>query len=96
MLTRQAYRQLVMSGGVDKNVARNREADAAQAQYYRRELSGVRARAESDLARSYIELQQLTDSGLLGRAADVRRSIRALEYEIATLERLGQGLQRWL
>ena len=56
----------------------------------------MRARAESDLARSYIELQQLTDSGLPGRAADVRRSIRALEYEIATLERLGQGLQRWL
>ena len=68
----------------------------AQAQYFCHELSGLRARAESDLARSYIELQQLTDSGLLGRVADVRRSIRALEYEIATLGRLGQGLQRWL
>lgn len=84
------------SCGVDENVAKDCKADAAQAQYYRQELSALRARAESDLARSCIELQQLTDSGLLGRAADVRRSIRALKYEIGTLERLGQGLQRWL
>lgn len=84
------------SGGLDEKVAKDRAANAAQAQYYRREFSGLRARAESDLARSYIELQQLTDSGLLGRVSDVRRSIHALEYEIATLERLGQGLQRWL
>ncbi len=78
------------------NIANNREADVAQAEYYRHELSGLRAQAQSDLARRYIELRQLQDSGLASRAADVRRFIRALEYEIATLERLGQGLNRWL
>lgn len=80
----------------NENVGQHREADVAQAEYYRRELSGIRAQAESDLARKYIELQQLQDSGLLSRAADVRRLIRALEYEITTLERLGHGLNRWL
>jgi hypothetical protein len=62
----------------------------------RRELSGIRAQAEADLARRYIELQQLQDSGRLTSAASVRRFIRALEYEIVTLERLGEGLKRWL
>ena len=90
------YRQLVSSGGVDENVTKDREADAAQARYYRQELSALRARVESDLARRYIEMLQLTDSGLLSRAADVRQSIRTLEYEVATVERLGQGLKRWL
>jgi hypothetical protein len=51
---------------------------------------------ESDVARRYIELQQLQDAGRLGRAADVRRIICAWQYEIATLERLGQGLNRRL
>ena len=85
-----------MVGVVDEDVADDRRADAAQAEYYRRELSGIRAQAESDLARRYIELQQLQASGLLDRAADVRRVIRALEHEIETLERLGEGLRRWL
>jgi hypothetical protein len=81
---------------VDGDVAKDRDANAAQAEYYRQELSGIRARAESDIARRYIELQQLQDSGLLARANDVRRFIRVLETEIATLERLGEGLNRWL
>jgi len=86
----------VMDGVVTGDVADNRDPDAAQAEYYRQELSGLRAQAQSDLARRYIELQQLRDSGLAERAAHVRRFIRALESEIATLERLGEGLQRWL
>ena len=86
----------VMVGVVNGDVADNRDPDAAQAEYCRQELSGLRAQAQSDLARRYIELQQLRDSGLAERAADVRRFIRALESEIATLERLGEGLQRWL
>ena len=81
---------------INGSVAENRRADAAQADYYRRELSGLRAQAQSDLARKYIELQQLQGSGLLDRAADARRVIRALEREITTLERLGEGLDRWL
>jgi hypothetical protein len=81
---------------VNGDVAQDREANAAQAEYYRRELSGIRARAETDVAQKYIELQQVQDSGLLARAAHVRRIIRALEREIATLERLGEGLKRWL
>lgn len=81
---------------VNGDVAQKREANAAQADYYRRELSGLRAQAQSDIARKYIELQQMQDSGRLARAHDVRRIIRALELEIATLERLGQGLNRWL
>lgn len=81
---------------VNGNLAKDREADFAQAEYYRQELSRLRAQAQSDIARKYIELQQLQSSGLLDRAADVRRVIRALEYEIATLERLGDGLTRWL
>lgn len=44
------------------NAEPRRDANQAQAEYYRRELSGVRARAESDLARWYIELQQVQDS----------------------------------
>jgi hypothetical protein len=78
------------------NVAETRQADAAQAEYYRRELSGIRAQAQSDVARRYIELQQLQASGLMARAADVRRIIRALESELVTLDRLGEGLDRWL
>lgn len=81
---------------VDGDVADDREADAAQAEYYRQELSGIRAQAESQLARKYIELQQCQASGLTQRAADVRRVIRALEREIVTLEKLGEGLKRWL
>gem|GEM_PF-3633231 len=81
---------------VNGDVAKDRDANAAQAEYYRRELSGIRARAEADIARKYIELQQVQDSGLLTRAGHVRRIIRALEREIATLERLGEGLKRWL
>lgn len=72
------------------------EGNAAQAEYYRRELSAIRAQAEADLARLYIELQQSMDSGLNARAADLRRHIRALQYELVTLERLGEGLERWL
>jgi hypothetical protein len=71
-------------------------ADAAQADYYRRELSALRAQAQSDIARNYIELQQLLNSGLMQRAANTRRVIRALESELNTLERLGEGLKRWL
>ena len=85
-----------MVGVVDEDVADNRKADAAQAEYYRQELSGIRAQAESNLARRYIELQQCQASGLTDRAADVRRVIRALERELVTLEELGQGLKRWL
>jgi hypothetical protein len=81
---------------VDGDVAKDRDANAAQAEYYRRELSGIRAQAEADIARKYIELQQVQDSGLLARAEHVRRVIRALEREVATLERLGEGLKRWL
>jgi hypothetical protein len=81
---------------VNENAEINREADAAQAEYHRRELSGIRAQARADIARRYIGLQQLQDSGLLTRAADVRRIIRALERELVTLERLGEGLKRWL
>jgi hypothetical protein len=44
----------------------------------------------------YIELQQLQVSGRLSRAADVRRIIRALERELVTVDRLGEGLKRWL
>ena len=39
-----------------------RDANEAQAEYYRLELSGIRARAESDLAHRYIELQQIKTS----------------------------------
>lgn len=85
-----------MVGVVDGDVADNREADVAQAEYYRQELSGIRAQAESNLARKYIELQQCQASGLMDRAVDVRRVIRALEREIVTLEKLGEGLKRWL
>lgn len=85
-----------MIGVVDGDVADDHRADAAQAEYYRQELSGIRAQAESDLARKCIEVQQLQGSGHLDRAADARRVIRALEREIATLERLGEGLKRWL
>ena len=85
-----------MAGLIDGDAAQNREADVAQAEYYRQELSGIRAQAESDLARRFIELQQLQNSGLSTRAADVRRIIRALENEVITLERLGQGLNSWL
>lgn len=74
----------------------NASANLAQAEYFRRELSGIRAQAETDLARNYIELQQVQNSGLTSRAADVRRIIRALEYELTTLERLAAGLDRWL
>ena len=81
---------------INANVDGNRLAQAARAEYYRRELSGIRAQAQSDLARRYIELQRLQNAGLTGRAADARRLIRALEYEITTLERLGDGLDRWL
>ena len=80
---------------INGSVARNREADAAQAEYFRHELSGLRAQAETDLARHYVELQQSENSGLLARAAHTRKFIRALEYELSTLERLGQGLNRW-
>lgn len=85
-----------MDGVVTGDVADSRDPNAAQAEYYRRELSGLRAQAQTDLARRYIELQQLRDSGLAERAAHVRRFIRALESEIATLDRLGEGLERWL
>jgi hypothetical protein len=78
------------------NVADTRRADAAQAEYYRRELSAIRAQAQSDVARRYIELQRLQAAGLTARAADVRRIVRALESELATLNRLGEGLDRWL
>lgn len=81
---------------MEGNVAPNRDANVAQAEYYRQELSGLRAQAQADLARKYIELQQCRNSGLLPRAAEVRKAIRALEYEINTLERLGEGLTRWL
>jgi hypothetical protein len=95
---RQGFTAIVgaMDGVVTGDAGGSRNPDAAQAEYYRQELSGLRAQAQSDLARRYIELQQLRDSGLADRAADVRRFIRALEQEIATLERLGEGLQRWL
>jgi hypothetical protein len=85
-----------MVGVVDGDVEGNRKADAAQAEYYRQELSEIRARAEANLARKYIEVQQYQTSGLADRAADARRVIRALEREIATLERLGEGLKPWL
>ena len=80
----------------DENPPGDANPDVAQAEYYRRELSGIRAQAETDLARKYIELQQLQNSGLTSRAADARRMIRALESEVTTLERLGEGLNRWL
>lgn len=64
----------------------------AHADYLRHELSGLRARAETDLARNYIELQQVRNSGLTSRAVYVQRLIRALELESATLERLGEGI----
>ncbi|TPG31752.1 hypothetical protein [Mycolicibacterium hodleri] len=81
---------------VNGGTPQNRDVNSEQADYYRQELSGIRAQAEADLARRYIELQQVQDSGLAARAADVRRVIRALELEVATLERLGEGLKRWL
>jgi hypothetical protein len=83
-------------GVVGGDVEDNRKADAAQAEYYRQELSAIRARAEADLAKKYIETQQYQASGIADRAVDARRVIRALEREIATLERLGEGLKRWL
>ncbi len=85
-----------MLGAVSDDGENNRKADVAQAEYYRHELSGIRAQAEPDLARKYIEVQQCQASGLDDRAADARRVIRALEREIITLERLGEGLRRWL
>lgn len=85
-----------MLGAVSDDGENNRKADVAQAEYYRHELSGIRAQAEADLARKYIEVQQCQASGLDDRAADARRVIRALEREIITLERLGEGLRRWL
>ena len=68
----------------------------AQAEYLRQELSGLRAQAETDLARRYIELQQVRNSGLVDRAAYVQRFIRVLELELVTLERLGEGVHRSL
>jgi hypothetical protein len=85
-----------MVGALDGDVEDNRKADMAQAKYYRQELSAIRARTEANLARKYIEVQQYQASGIADRAADARRVIRALEREIVTLERLGDGLKRWL
>lgn len=71
------------------------EANAAQVEYFRQELSALRAQSHTELARRHIELQQAQNSGLTRRAADVRRIIRALETELMTLERLGERLDDW-
>lgn len=81
---------------VNGNAANGDDPGVAQADYWRNQLSGLRARAQTDLVRRYIELQQVRSSGLTNRAAYVERIIRALETELATLERLGEGIHRSL
>ncbi|MBJ7337882.1 hypothetical protein [Mycolicibacterium sp.] len=78
------------------NAPNDGEPGAVHAESVRQELSGLRAQAQTDMARKYIELQQVRNSGLTSRAAYVERVIRALELELTTLERLGEGIYRSL
>lgn len=67
-----------MVWSIRQSAAELSAADAKQAEYHRQLLSGLRAEAETALARKYIELQQVQDFAPLTRVSDVRQMIRAL------------------
>ncbi|TFV55550.1 hypothetical protein E4P42_22195 [Mycobacterium sp. PS03-16] len=81
---------------MDADAAHSREADARQAEYFRRVLSDMRLAASSQLARHGIELQKARNAGLAARVSELRRVVHALEVELRTLDRLGDALQERL
>jgi rRNA maturation protein Rpf1 len=81
-----------LSTDVTVDEARNRHADLAQAEYFRRTLSALRLEAESEIARNYVDLQKANNIGNAGRATELRRVIRAKEAELITLDKLGDAL----
>jgi hypothetical protein len=76
--------------------ARNRHADLAQAEYFRRTIGKLRLAADCDIARNYADLLQANTVGNVGRATVLRRMIRAKEAELITLDKLGDALDRRL
>lgn len=70
----------------------SRDADLRQAEYFQRLLSEMRLDANTQLARLSIDLQRALNAGQNGRAAELRRLIRALLSEMRTLDTLGEAL----